>query len=437
MSTLFLLALFFLQLPATVHSQSESVTPHLREAAKTIRITGKLAGARNISGLPITLHNPLGSAVHTKATTDGSFEFVDVSQGSYTLQAPGFVPIDFVVDGTNLHIDLKPAYTGVGVVVSGKVTDKSINARTTRTVTLTPLLSGPSVTGGVTALEGSFGGSLQRTLEAWVRPDGKFEFPAVPPGAYMLRSLPAAPATSRRVNIGETAIRDLEIVVPLQIEITGRVLLEGRDLGPHATVEATQPTFTAATGIHSDGSFQLRVPEGENQISLTRLPPEFSVKKISFGGVDITRRPLRVDSTTVPQEIVIQLETLARSPRMEVVQRQYDETDSAIPAGTQVAGRVRVVDAEGKLYPLRPLVSIIFRHAITGVSSTSVAADGTFAIPLAASQYRTTVGNLPDGYSIKSIASGRIDLLESLLKVDERKAPDNIDVVLEYNPAQR
>jgi hypothetical protein len=47
------------------------------------------------------------------------------------------------------------------------------------------------------------------------------------------------------------------------------------------------------------------------------------------------------------------------------------------------------------------------------------------------------VANLPEGYSIKSIASGTIDLLESPLKVDGSKAPDNIDVVLEYKPAKR
>ena len=436
MSTLFLLAFFSLQLPATVHSPSEPVTAQLREAAKPVRLTGKATGTGDISGLPVTLHNPLGSSLQTRAATDGSFEFVEVSRGSYTLQAPGFVPIDFVVDGTNLHIDLKPTYSGAGVAVGGKVTDRSVPARTTRTVTLTPLLSGPSVTGGVTALEGSFGGGLQGTLEAWVRPDGKFEFPSVPPGAYILRSLPAAPATSRRVDIGGTAIRDLEIAVPFQIETTGRVVLEGRDLGPHATVEATQPTFTAATGIHSDGSFKLRLTEGENQISMTRLPPEFSVKKITFGDIDITRKPLKIDSTTVPQEIIITLETLSRSPRMEVAHR-YQEPDSPVSEGTQVAGSVRVVDAAGKPYPFRPVVSMNFRHGISGVSSTSVAADGTFAIPLAASQYVTTVGNLPEGYSIRSIASGAIDLLENPLKVDGRKAPDNIDVVLEYKPARR
>jgi hypothetical protein len=434
---LFLLVLFSLQLPATVRSQSETVTAQLREAAIPIRITGKITGAKDVSGLPITLHNPTGSPLQTRATADGSFEFTGVSRGSYTLQAPGFVPIDFDVHGTSLDIDLKPLYSGSGVSVSGKVSDKSVTARTTRTVTLAPLLSGPSVTGGVTALEGSVGASLQGTLEAWVRPDGKFEFPAVPPGSYMLRSLPAAPATSRRLDIGGTAIRDLEIVIPYQIEVVGRVLLEGRDPGPFATVEATQPTFTAATGIQSDGRFRLRLTEGENRISMTRLPPEFSVKMITFGGVDITRKPLTVDSTMLPQEIVITLETLPLSPRLESAHRQFHGPESPVPSATQVAGRVRVVDAEGKPYPFRPAIGMVFRHSNAGVSSTSVAADGTFAIPLAANEYFTMVANLPEGYSIKSIASGTIDLLESPLKVDGSKAPDNIDVVLEYKPAKR
>jgi len=420
MSTFFLLALVFLQMPAA------PVTAHLR---------GQITGAKDLSGLPITLYPAGGSALHGIVADDGSFAFTGVSRGSYTLRAPGFTTMDVFVDGTDVHIELKPMYSGPGVRVGGKVTDRNTGpARTTRTVILSPLFSGPNVTSGVSALEGSLGRSLEASLEAWVRPDGRFEFPAVPPGSYMLRTLPTAPATSRRIEVDRKDVRDLEIAIPYQIETTGRVVLEGRDLGPNATIQATQPAFTMATGIQSDGSFKLRLTEGENQVSMARLPAGFSVKRISFGALDITNKALKVDSRTPPQEILITLEAPAANLYSRLDPSNQVFTDAGATSRTQVAGRVSVVDTDGKPYPVRPSISMVFRESGIGITSTSVAADGTFAVPLADSRYVATVGSLPEGYSIKSMSSGSINLFENPLVVDARKAPDNIEVVLEYTP---
>jgi len=70
-----------------------------------------------------------------------------------------------------------------------------------------------------------------------------------------------------------------------------------------------------------------------------------------------------------------------------------------------------------------------------GFSATSVHPDGTFGMALTDNEYMTTVGNLPTDYAIKSIFSGPVNLLESPLIVDARRAPDNIVVVLEHRPA--
>ena len=83
--------------------------------------------------------------------------------------------------------------------------------------------------------------------------------------------LPNAGAKSVRVDITRDT-RDLQLMIPFQIEVTGRVFLEGRKLGPNATVQAVQSTFTSATGIRDDGTFKLRLVEGENQISLADFP---------------------------------------------------------------------------------------------------------------------------------------------------------------------
>jgi len=489
MSTLLLLGLVFLQL-----------------SAQPARLTGHVTGLKDPSALPVTLQNPKGPVLQAESSPDGSFEFANVPLGRYTLRAPGFTPVDLVVDGTNLTVDLNPIYSGPGVTVSGNVKDKSGSLQTAnlRTMMLSPLFTGPSVTGGITALEGTLGGSLSGSLETWVRPDGTFEFPSVPPGPYMLRSLPTAAATSTRLDVGQNDVRNLEVIIPFQLETTGRVVLEGRDLGPNATVQATLPTFTSATGIHADGSFKLRLPEGENQISMARLPAEFSVKKISYGNIDITRNPLNVDATTTPQEILITLQTnsldslsgvrvsgrmitttgkigildnqLRLTPaegggkplegtanadgtfefrnvppgiywlqpvssstrtRVSVGGSEISDLEVAVPSRTQVAGMIVVVDRDGKPYPFRPNISMVFRLLTSGFSATSVHADGTFGMALTDNQYVTTVGNLPADYAVKSISSGPVNLLENPLIVDAKRAPDNIVVVLEYKPGKR
>src|SRR5688572_12444112 len=288
MNTLLLLALFFLQAPAAVQSPNGAETTSLREPAGLARLSGHIRGLKNFASLPVTLHSASGAPRQTSPLADGSFKFENVPAGSYTLQAPGFVSLDITVGSSSLNVDLETLYSGPGAAISGKVTDRSSQPHTgtTRTVTLSPLFTGPTGAASVNSLGGVLGGSLKTALETWVRPDGKFEFPAVPPGSYMLRTAPAAAGTSRRVEIGAAAVTNLDITIPYQIETTGRVLLEGRDLGPNATVEARQPTFTNATGIHADGSFRLRLNEGENQVNLTRLPAHFFVKKISYGSLD-------------------------------------------------------------------------------------------------------------------------------------------------------
>ena len=193
---------------------------------------------------------------------------------------------------------------GPGFTVAGKVIDKSgLQPGDPRKVTLSPLLTGTvSASPALPVLR-----TIGNALEALVRADGSFEVPTVPPGSYVLRMAPTAPGVrSIRVDVARDT-RDLQLVIPFQLEVEGRVFLEGRKLGPNATVQAAQPTFTSATGIRDDGTFKLRLIEGENQISLARLPIEFFVTKIMYGTTDITKTPLKVNSRTAPQPIVIRL----------------------------------------------------------------------------------------------------------------------------------
>ena len=189
-------------------------------------------------------------------------------------------------------------------VVAGKVIDRSgLQADSPRKVTLSPLVTGTVSASPALPVLRTIGNALETVAQA----DGSFEFPTVPPGPYILRMAPVAPGVrSIRVDVARDT-RDLQLVIPFLLEVEGRVFLEGRKLGPNATVQAAQPDFTSATGIRDDGTFTLRLVEGVNQISLARLPIQFFVKEITFGSTDITNTPLKVDSTTIPQPIIIRL----------------------------------------------------------------------------------------------------------------------------------
>src|SRR5688572_20789242 len=164
--------------------------------------------------------------------------------------------------------------TSPAFLVAGKVIDKSgLQPDDTRKVMLSPLVTGTVSTSPALPVLRTIGNAL----EAMVQADGSFQFPTVPPGPYVLRMAPTAPGVrSIRVDVARDT-RDLQLVIPFLLEAEGRVFLEGRRLGPNATVQAAQPAFTSATGIRDDGTFRLRLIEGENQISLERLPIEFFV----------------------------------------------------------------------------------------------------------------------------------------------------------------
>jgi hypothetical protein len=102
-----------------------------------------------------------------------------------------------------------------------------------------------------------------------------------------------------------------------------------------------------------------------------------------------------------------------------------------------VSGRVSVVDAQGKKYPIMPAnLSVAFKRPGGGVAGATIRADGTFGMPLPEELYMVAVTNIAAPYRIKSIFSGPTDLLKEPLDVSSRRTLTPIEIVLEYNPAR-
>jgi len=194
-----------------------------------------------------------------------------------------------------------------GVVVSGKVTTTQGGVHPTfvQTVTLNPE-SSPSV---IAPPQANSLGGVSGSLEVPVRKDGTFEFRSVRPGRYALRTLPiTARASAVSVEVAHQNLRDVQIVVPYQIEVRGRIMNLPRNLLIHPIIQSDQGTFTMATTALDDGTFMLRLTEGENRVLVSKLPPGLVVKTITFGETDITDSALKIEGTTTPQNMTITIE---------------------------------------------------------------------------------------------------------------------------------
>ena len=66
-----------------------------------------------------------------------------------------------------------------------------------------------------------------------------------------------------------------------------------------------------ATVALDDGSFKLRLSEGENRVLVSRLPPDLIVKSIMFGEIDATKTPLNINASTLSKEMIVTLEAVA------------------------------------------------------------------------------------------------------------------------------
>jgi len=111
------------------------------------------------------------------------------------------------------------------------------------------------------------------------------------------------------VDVQRVNVRDIQVTVPFQMEVSGRFA----NLGPapmRPIVQADLGKFTMSTVALDDNTFTLRLSEGENRITVSRLPAGLVVQSIMFGDVDITRSSLTVSHTTAPKKILITLETL-------------------------------------------------------------------------------------------------------------------------------
>jgi hypothetical protein len=265
----------------------------------------------------------------------------------------------------------------------------------------------------VTAKDEPAGGSLQllpsqhslsalgAPADARTYPDGRFEFPNVAPGDYVIQSYHGRRSNSiegefgaARVTVTDGDVKGVVVRTSAGSSIQGRIVFEpslGTNL-PNPWDVALSPIPVdydlspqnnfASADIHPGGTFVIDGINGPRRLEVITAPPGWVLKEIRAGGIDVTDQVLpfgtadeslrdievvftdrvseligsvrddRARPMVAASVIVFSTDRARWYPRSRYVQRDRTEADGSfsiagLPSGTYYAVPVRDVPADG------------------------------------------------------------------------------------------
>jgi hypothetical protein len=248
--------------------------------------------------------------VYLTVEQDGSFK-TSIPEGRYTVttqvpqyaSAPSYSVKSFSYGSTDLlkeslvigdanssemRLTFSPLSVNRWVKVSGRVIGMTATSASSGRVTVS--LTNPLLAGSVTTN---------------VRADGSFEFPRVYSGNYQTQvsgvssPLPIAPVS---VAVSNSDVTNVEIVVPRQKQVSGRLILEGRGVLPRFNIPLTftggsnaGQTTTINVSPRPDGGFTVTLPVGEHQLGRpSNMPAGYSLKSVQYGSTNLFAGLFRV-----------------------------------------------------------------------------------------------------------------------------------------------
>jgi hypothetical protein len=195
------------------------------------------------------------------------------------------------------------------------------------------------------------------------------------PGNYSLRVTGAGILNSPSVPVAVASVdlTNIEIAVPRQKEITGRVILEGLAPMPRFQISALSsappvgsvnaPSISSPTTLinpQPDGTFRLTLLVGEHSMGpAIGLPTGYSIKSFTYGAADLLKNPLKVGDKDT-DELRFTITTPIKPP-------------------VQVRGRVSGLDAAA--FARGPVTVNMISSAYVSALSAPVMTDGTFEFP--------------------------------------------------------
>jgi hypothetical protein len=175
--------------------------------------------------------------------------------------------------------------------------------------------SGRPTMGGSVQLVPSRTSVLALSVGARIEPDGRFEFPNVPPGSYVIQ---VSRGMANRWTEGEFAavpvtvtnsdLSDIIVQTGRGTHVTGRVVFNGSpavipevgglEIRPIASNPDLSPNQAATARLLKDWTFELDGISGPRRLQVLRTPRGWALEAVRIGGVDVTDRPLSFGSAT-------------------------------------------------------------------------------------------------------------------------------------------
>jgi hypothetical protein len=361
-------------------------------------------GQYRISATP-QFRNANGSMYAVKAFTYGT---TDLTRDSVSVTA---------TDSASLILTFGPTSTIAWSKVTGRVTgpDSSFFAANPLTVAL--------------------GGSgLVTNWTSTVKPDGSFEFPKLYPGTYTARiAQPFAPPSNTQtpgsngslnfgvatalINVTGADITGLEIAIPRQKNVTGRVTLEGRGLMPRFMIPLAAPASTSSPQVQymnfnpqPDGSFTVSILEGTRQVGVaTNLPAGYTLKSMMYGTTDVLKNPLKVAMSDTA-ELRVTLTTPNLAP-VRVSGKLAGVDDSIFSRGPITATVSGTGNTAALTVPVRPDRSFEFPEVFPGNYSVRVTGGGILNSPnVPVTVVNTDITNIEIAVPRQKEVAGRVIL---------------------------
>jgi hypothetical protein len=161
--------------------------------------------------------------------------------------------------------------------------------------------------------------SHRRIAETRVDDDGRFMFPAVPPGTWEVEAHgPAGLNTRQLVHVADDPPEELLLQLQPPVNVAGQVTLRRRtqrplDLSQPVTV-MLEPLFDAESemqlsrAVRPGDSFTIEgLLPGAYQVIVSSLPQGTTIEQLSANGVDVLDRPLEIDAvgTTIALHVTL------------------------------------------------------------------------------------------------------------------------------------
>jgi hypothetical protein len=167
-----------------------------------------------------------------------------------------------------------------------------------------------------------------------VLPDGRFEFNGVPPGTYSVFANPALSGPVKTsIIVGDQDIRNVEVSVPLQFELRGRLIMES-GLPPSTDSEIVLESGLSGgppqSSVLLEPRFRFPVLAGELRLSVRNPSTRYRVVSITYDSTNLMTNPLSLNGP----------------PTSDIVVTMRTETPNPSPGGATVSGKLTGVVSE-------------------------------------------------------------------------------------------